>query len=532
MSEPLVELRDLSVTFPRARKPVVSHVSLHIDAGECLALVGESGSGKTLTALSLLGLVPEEARVETKTLTIAGVEAGSFSQAQWRSLRGTRVGLVSQDALVSLDPLRKIEAEVGEVVALSRPKPSRAEIARRVVEALELAAVPEPHTRKKQYPHELSGGLAQRALIASAIAGNPRILIADEPTTALDSINQARILSLLATLKAEGMALLLISHDIGLVRELADRIAVMRDGEILECAPTRVLLTAPQHPYTRELLDAIPTTRPTALTGLRSLDEQVPLALSCSGLKRSYTSRTGGVVYALEGVSFEVPSGHTIGIVGESGSGKTTLARILMGLEQPDAGSVVLGGEPWSPGREKERRARRGLIQLVEQNPDDALDPRWRVGAILREALALDSPRESPSVLKQQVTELLAQVGLSDDLLQRRPRQLSGGQKQRVAIARALARRPSVLVCDEPVSALDALVQAQILDLLTSLQKELGLTLIVISHDLVVIGQISDEILVMQEGRIVESGPVQTVMDHPKHPLTKALLAASQGILS
>jgi peptide/nickel transport system ATP-binding protein len=532
VSELLVELRDLSVTFPRGLKPVVSRVSLHIDAGECLALVGESGSGKTLTALSLLGLIPEEARVETKTLKIAGVEAGSFSQAQWRSLRGTRVGLVSQDALVSLDPLRKVEAEVGEVVALSRPKPSRARIAKRVVEALELASVPEPHSRKQQYPHELSGGLAQRALIASAIAGNPRILIADEPTTALDSINRARILSLLATLKAEGMALLLVSHDIGLVRDLADRIAVMRDGEIVECAPTRALLQAPQHPYTRELLEAIPTTRHTALGRNRSAEDHAPLALSCSGLKRSYISHKGSVVRALDGVSFEVPPGRTMGIVGESGSGKTTLARILMGLEQPDSGSVVLGGEPWSPGPEKGRRTRRGRIQLVEQNPDDALDPRWRVGKILREALALDSSRESPVALDQRVTELLHQVGLSADLLNRRPRQLSGGQKQRVAIARALARRPSVLVCDEPVSALDALVQAQILALLTSLQKELGLTLIVISHDLVVIGQLSDEILVMQEGRIVESGPLQTVMDHPQHSLTKALLAASQGILS
>lgn len=532
MSVPLVELRDLSVTFPRSQKPAVSNISLHIDAGECLALVGESGSGKTLTALSLLGLIPQEARVETHSLKVAGVEAGSFNQAQWRSLRGTSVGLVSQDALVSLDPLRRIEAEVGEVVALSRPKPSRAATAKRVVEALKLAAVPEPHYRKKQYPHELSGGLAQRALIASAIAGNPRILIADEPTTALDSINQARILSLLATLKADGMALLLVSHDIGLVRELADRIAVMRDGEIVECAPTGELLAAPQHPYTRELLDAIPTTRPSAFTIDRSVEGQAPPALSCSLLHRSYPSHEGGVVRALDGVSFHVSPGQTMGIVGESGSGKTTLARILMGLEQPDSGCVELGGEPWSPGPENLRRGRRGGIQLVEQNPDDALDPRWRVGAILREALDLDSPGESSSTRDRRLTELLAQVGLSPELLDRRPRQLSGGQKQRVAIARALARRPSVLVCDEPVSALDALVQAQILALLTSLQKTLGLTLILISHDLVVIGQLSDEILVMEAGHIVERGPLQTVMAHPEHPLTRALLAATQAILS
>lgn len=531
MSVPLVELRDLSVMFPRSQKPAVSHVSLHIDAGECLALVGESGSGKTLTALSLLGLIPEEARVETHSLRVAGVEAGSFSQPQWRSLRGTSVGLVSQDALVSLDPLRRIEAEVGEVVALSRPKPSRSAIAKRVVEALELAAVPEPHYRKKQYPHELSGGLAQRALIASAIAGNPGVLIADEPTTALDSINRARILSLLATLKAEGLALLLVSHDIGLVRELADRIAVMRDGEIVECAATADLLATPQHPYTRELLEAIPTSRPSTFTIDATAEAHSIPALSCFGLQRSYPSRDGGFVQALEGVSFQVRSGHTMGIVGKSGSGKTTLARILMGLEQPDSGSVELGGEPWSPGPENLRRRRRRSIQLVEQNPDDALDPRWRVGAILEEALNLDSSGESSPSREQRVMELLAQVGLSPELLDRRPRQLSGGQKQRVAIARALARRPSVLVCDEPVSALDALVQAQILALLTSLKKTLGLTLVLISHDLAVIRQLSDEILVMQDGQIVESGPLEEVMKHPVHPLTKALLAASPAIL-
>jgi len=532
VSTPLVELRDLSVTFPRSSNAAVRNVSLHINASECLALVGESGSGKTLTALSLLGLIPPEATVKTHTLRVAGVEAGAFSQGQWRSLRGTSVGLVSQDALVSLDPLRKIEAEVGEVVALSRPKPSRTAIAKRVVEALELAAVPQPHLRKRQYPHELSGGLAQRALIASAIAGNPRILIADEPTTALDSINQARILSLLAALKADGIALLLVSHDIALVRELADRIAVMRDGEVVECAPTVELLSSPQHPYTRELLDAAAMTRTSSALRDRRVDGFEPHALSCSGIQRTYSTHDGGVVRALDGISFSVPPGQTVGIVGESGSGKSTLARILMGLEQPDAGSVELGGEPWSPGPENSRRGRRRSIQLVEQNPDDALDPRWRVGRLLREAIDLDSPGESSLVRNQRVTELLAQVGLSPDLLTRRSRQLSGGQKQRVAIARALARRPSVLVCDEPVSALDALVQAQVLGLLKSLQKNLGLTLILISHDLGVISQLSDEILVMQDGQIVESGPRETVVHHPAHPVTKALLAASRSILS
>lgn len=532
MRPPLVELRNLSVTFPGALDPAVAGISLHIDAGECLALVGESGSGKTLTALSLLGLIPPDAAVKIDSLRVAGEDARLFSQTQWRELRGTSVGLVSQNALLSLDPLRKIGAEVGEVIELSRPSLSRAVVAQRVAKALKLAAMPEPHYRKQQYPHELSGGLAQRALIASALAGDPGILIADEPTTALDSINQARILNLLASLKMEGIALLLVSHDIGLVRKLADRIAVMRDGKIVECAATSDLLTSPQHPYTRELLAAIPAARPRVDARERRVEAQIPPALACSELRRSYPSHEGGVVRALDGVSFQVRPGHAIGIIGESGSGKSTLARILMGLEQPDRGSVQIGGKLWSPGPEKMRRGRRGRIQLVEQNPADALDPRWRVGAILREALDLDSPGEASSGRERKVADLLAQVGLSTDLVSRKPDQLSGGQKQRVAIARALARRPAVLVCDEPVSALDAVVQAQIVALLASLRKNLDLTLILISHDLDFISQLSDEILVMQEGRIVESGPLETVMTHPRHPLTKALLSASHAIPS
>ncbi len=531
MSAPLVDVGGMSVVFPHSPGPAVTNISFHIDAGECLALVGESGSGKTLTALSLLGLVPPVAAIEVDTLWVAGRETRSFSQSQWRALRGTTVGLVSQDALVSLDPLRKIGAEVGEVIALSRPKLSRGVIAERVVRALELAAVPEPNTRLAQYPHELSGGLRQRALIASAIAGNPMLLVADEPTAALDSINRARILDLFATLKAAGMGLLLVSHDVGLVRELADRIAVMRDGEILECATTSDLFTSPQHPYTRELLSAVFEGAPVALPEA-PLEDEAPDALSCEGLHRSYTTAAGDVVQALVDVSFRVRPGATLGIVGESGSGKSTLARILMGFEQPDSGTVQLEGEPWSPAPERSRRLRRARIQLIEQNPGDALDPRWTVEAILREAVNLDSGPGAAHRGDHRVSELLEQVGLSPELRGRRPHQLSGGQRQRVVIARALARRPSVLVCDEPVSALDALVQAQIIGLLKSLKAEFGLTLVVISHDLLVIRQLSDELIVIEAGRIVERGPISAVVNRPAHPLTKALLAASGHNLS
>lgn len=531
MNGPVVELRSVSISFPASKKPVVSNVSFHINAGECLALVGESGSGKTLTALSLLGLTPADARVESLSISVAGVEVSNFSQADWRSLRGTSIGLVSQDALVSLDPLRTVEAEVGEVLEISRPRPTRSEISSSVLKALRRAAVPDPHFRKGQYPHELSGGLRQRALIASAIAAQPRILVADEPTTALDSITGAHIFDLLKSLKDSGLALLLVSHDLGLVRDLADRIAVMRDGEIVELAPTADIFHHPQHPYTRELLAATPSRKPRASTTAESGAEGA-IAISCSGVHQSYPGPEGRAVPALHDVSLQVRSGRTLGIVGESGSGKSTLARILMGLEEPDSGVVELEGQRWSPAPEKSRRLRRGHIQLVEQNPDDALDPRWSVGRILDEALKMDTSAGVGSERTTRVVELLERVGLSPVLHSRKPHQLSGGQRQRVAIARALARGPAVLVCDEPVSALDASVQSHILSLLTSLQSSLGLTLIMISHDIGVIAHMSDDIIVMREGRIVETGPRDTVLDHPSHPFTRALLAASRANLS
>jgi len=302
----------------------------------------------------------------------------------------------------------------------------------------------------------------------------------------------------------------------------------MREGAILECAPTAELLEAPQHPYTRELLDAVVTRQPAR--GTHAALTESPPALSCLGLHRSYPDHEGGFVEALRDVSFSVRAGTTMGIVGESGSGKSTLARILMALEEPDSGVVELAGEPWSLAPERSRRSRRGEIQLIEQNPYDALDPRWSVGRILQEAVNLDSSPGPAWVRRARVAELLDQVGLSTQLIGRRAHQLSGGQRQRVAIARALARRPSVLICDEPVSALDASVRAQILALLHSLQTSLGLTLVLISHDLGIIAHYSDEVLVMRDGEVIESGLRETVLNHPVHPFTQELLAASKAL--
>jgi len=492
----LVEVRDLTVSFPGSRDPAVSGVSFDLQAGECLALIGESGSGKTLTALSLLGLAPQDAVVDVASMIIAGEQTKNYRPAQWRALRGNTVALVSQDAAVSLDPLRRVEHEVGEAVSLAQPTLRADEIAGRVDQALALAAMPDATERKKQYPHELSGGLRQRALIASALAGAPRILIADEPTTALDSLTQERILALLATLKQAGTALLLVTHDVGVVRNLADRIAVMRDGRIIESGKAEKIFTAPQQPYTQRMVAARNAmARPSSLS---------PGSVSCL-----------------------VTAGQTLGIVGESGSGKSTLARIMMGLEAPDKGDVLLMGEPWSALPEKVRRARRGRIQLIEQNPWDALDPRWSVRRILSEAIALEPAPGGRSARAARSRELLEQVGLPEELLDRRAHQLSGGQRQRVVIARALARHPDILICDEPVSALDAPIQARVLELLATLQARLGMAIVLVSHDLGVVARYCHDVMVMRDGAVIESGPTQKIVKNPGEPFTRELLRAS-----
>jgi len=506
----VVSVRDLRIAFAGAA-PVVDGVSFDIAAGECLAIVGESGSGKTLTANSLLGFVPDDATQTATALTIDGVPTLAFREADWRAFRGTRVGLVSQDALVALDPLRRIGAEVTEALEL-RGKLSRADRQARAVELLESVAMPDAAQRARQYPHELSGGLRQRALIASALAAGPGLLIADEPTTALDATVQARILELLAELKASGLAILLVSHDLSVVASLADRIAVMQHGRIVETAAAADLLARPQHPYTRALLAAVPGARV-------ARQETGAVVLEARSLSKTYRGPAGTRRLALDDVSVSLRAGSTLGIVGESGSGKSTLARMLMALETPDAGDVLVDGAPWTTLAERERRPRRPRIQVIEQDPLSSFDPRFTVARLLGEAI----PRsEKPG----RAVELLEQVGLGAEHLGRRAHQLSGGQRQRVAIARALALRPEILVCDEPVSALDVSVQAQVLALLDRVQAEHGLSLVFISHDLAVIRSMSDEIAVMKDGRVVESGPAASVLGAPRHPFTIELLAS------
>ncbi|MGW1189044.1 dipeptide ABC transporter ATP-binding protein [Streptomyces sp. NPDC002559] len=486
----------------------VRDVGFSVAAGECLALVGESGSGKSTVARALLGLAGAGARTSARTLRVAGRDATGFRARDWRGVRGRVVGLVAQDALVSLDPLRRIGAEVAEPMRLHRTV-DRSLIGARVVELLRRVGVPDPQARAAQYPHELSGGLRQRALIASALAAGPELLIADEPTTALDVTVQAQILDLLAGAKEEGTGLLLISHDLGVVARIADRTAVLREGSVVETGPTSELLATPRHPYTRALLEASVLRAP-AREPLRT-----ETVLEVDSVSLAYGART-----AVRDVSFVLRAGETVGLVGESGSGKSTVARLATGLLRPRSGRVRLGGEPWSELPERLRRPRRSRIQLIQQDPYSAFDPRFTVSRIIAEGIPRHEDRAARTL------ELLGLVGLGPEHLRRRPDQLSGGQRQRVAIARALAPSPAVLVCDEPVSALDASVQAQILDLLDDLRQRLGTALLFVSHDLAVVRRMSHRVLVMKDAEVVEEGTAEEVFDAPRHPYTKSLLAA------
>ncbi len=534
---PMLRVQNLTVSFGSTR--VLENVSFTVNPGQALALVGESGSGKSVTARSLIGLAGRGALVRADALEISGVDARSFSANTWRKVRGKSVGFILQDALTSLDPLRKIGKEIDDALRLHGTGSGAARAAR-VLRLLESVGLDEPARRAAQRSGELSGGMRQRALIASAIAMDPALLIADEPTTALDATIAAQVLDLLGRLRAAGSGMLLISHDLATVAKVADSIAVMQGGRIVESGPTAQLLTDPQHPYTRALLAAVPAGKPrfAPLSPASAAAEQhgipaisgveasgVPV-LEARSLSKRFPVPGGNDFQAVKDVDFELHPGRTLGVVGESGSGKTTTARMALGLLNPDAGSVQFLGEPWSQVSESQRRTRRRELGAIYQDPLSSFDPRLSAGALLADALSFGATR-SVSKHSARITELLSLVGLDAGLANRNPVTLSGGQRQRLAIARALAPNPRVLICDEPVSALDVSVQAQVLDLLDRLQQQLGLSYLLISHDLSVIRHMSDSVLVMQAGQIVESGPTESVFSAPVHPYTRALLAAA-----
>jgi peptide/nickel transport system ATP-binding protein len=538
---PLLEVENLKVGFgPRGQVNEVVHgVSFSLESGKCLAIVGESGSGKTVTARTLVGLTGERSQVEAGRLELNGRSLLGLGNRGWRDVRGAEIGFVLQDALVSLDPLRKVGKEIAEPLRIhSRGERSGRE--QRVIDLLTEVGVPEPELRARQLPHELSGGLRQRALIASAIALDPGLLIADEPTTALDVTVQAQILALLERTKERGRGLILISHDLAVVSRLADHVAVMRLGEIVEQGPVDQILRSPQHRYTRALMDAVPSahSKGTRLAPrvagayIPAGDPQVPSIsagrapiITAENLVKSYRGPDGRTRTAVDNVSLEIRPGETLGIVGESGSGKTTTARIVLALIDPDSGSVTLRGKPWTTLKERDRRQRRRRISVVYQDPLSSFDPRWTVRRVVDDAIAEEDYKGKERRLER-VKELLGHVGIGADLLDRRPLQLSGGQRQRVVIARALAPQPELIVCDEPVSALDVSIQAQVLDLLADLQSELKVAYLFISHDLGVIHHVSDRVLVMKDGRVVESGTAEQIFNSPQAEYTQQLLAA------
>ena len=515
----LLSVEALSVRF--GAKAVVDGVSFAVDRGETLALVGESGSGKSLTALSVLRLLPPGAAVSGRIL-LDGTDVASASPGRLRDMRGKTAGMVFQEPMTSLNPLHRIGRQVGEAMALHGRRPTRAA----VVALLDSCGFPEAASRLAALPHQLSGGQRQRVMIAMALANDPALLIADEPTTALDVTIQAQILDLLAAQKARrGLALLLISHDLGVVRRYADRMCVMKDGQIVEQGPAARVFADPQHAYTRMLIASEPSGRPDALPA------DAPVLMAGSDIRVAFHGRRGlfrraaATLLAVDGVSIDIREGETVGLVGESGSGKSTMGLALLRLVAAE-GRVVFAGEDLQSLSPASLRRRRAGMQIVFQDPYGSLSPRMTVGDLISEGLRVHE-RLPAAARADRVAGVLAEVGLPLDVVGRYPHEFSGGQRQRIAIARALVLQPRLLILDEPTSALDRSVQAQIVDLLRALQRRRRLAYLFISHDLAVVRALAHRIVVLRAGRVVEQGPADALFAAPREPYTRALMAAA-----
>lgn len=520
----LLSVTDLQIAY--GAEPAVSGVSFTVGRGEVVAVVGESGSGKSTTAHAILGLLAGSGHVTGGTVEFEGEQIDSYSDRAWQRIRGARIGLVPQDPTTSLNPVTRIGDQVAEVLrihGLADRRKARLD----AVEVLERAGIDRPEIRARQYPHELSGGMRQRVLIGIALVANPALIIADEPTSALDVTVQRRILDHLDERIAEsGAAVLLITHDLGVAADRADRILVMQGGRIVESGRTADILDNPRHEYTKKLLDSAPSLSSGPVD--RPVRQDTSPLLTLTGITKRFNVGRGSSITAVNEVSLTVPRGQTVSLVGESGSGKSTTARIAVRLEQADAGTISFDGHDITKVKGSDLRELRRKIQLVYQNPYASLDPKLSVQDIVAEPLRAFKVG-GRSQQQSRAAELLDQVALPEQFLSRKPAELSGGQRQRVAIARALALKPDLLVLDEPVSALDVSVQAQILALLDELQRELGLTYLFISHDLAVVRQISDVVGVMQAGRLLEIGTTTDIFDNPRNEYTRTLLDAIPG---
>ncbi len=526
MSEPILTIDDLSVTFGGSVE-AVRHVSLSLGQGETLAVVGESGSGKSVTALSILQLLPYPTAAHPNgSIRYQGSELIGAPEPDLRRVRGNEIAMIFQEPMTSLNPLHTVEKQISEALILHKGM-SRERARPRVLELLELVGIPTPERRLTAYPHELSGGQRQRVMIAMALANEPDILIADEPTTALDVTIQAQILKLLKDLqKRFGMSILFITHDLGIVRHIADRVAVMQAGEIVEAGSVTNVFDTPTHDYTKRLLAAQPTGRK------EPPPADAPIIMAGDALKVWFPIKKGlfrrvvDHVKAVDGISVTVREGQTVGVVGESGSGKTTLGMALLRLIHSE-GAIRFEGDSIDGVDGGDLRPLRQRMQVVFQDPFGSLSPRMSIAEIIGEGLEVHGVGGSSAEREQHVCDALVEVGLDPDMRHRYPHEFSGGQRQRIAIARALVLKPRFVVLDEPTSALDMSVQAQIVDLLRDLQARHQLAYLFISHDLKVVRAMSDEVIVMRDGKVIEQGPTEAIFDAPRDSYTKALMAAA-----
>ena len=535
---PLLTVEDLSIGF--GGEDVVQNVNFSVPPGQTLALVGESGSGKTVTCRAVLRILPKSARIRSGRITLNGrggpLVLSDLSERRMRAVRGGAVSMIFQEPMRSLSPLHRIGNQVSEVLWLHKGASERT-AREEVLKTFERVGFPDPDRAYRSYPFELSGGMRQRAMIAMAMVAQPELLIADEPTTALDVTTQAQVLGLIKDLQRDtGMAMILVTHDLGVVANMAESVVVMHRGRVMESGAAAAILGAPAHPYTRQLFNAAPMI-PAVASPAPPMPEK-DLILQIKNVSKTYTMRASSpwkpdlLIHACRGVDLNLPRGKTLAIVGESGSGKTTAARIALGAEPPDP-----GGEVWFHARQGQAmiavhnmtRAERTIFQreaqMVFQDPYSSLSPRMRVLGALTEPLEIHGIG-TPSERRDRAAESLRRVGLNPDMLQRYPHAFSGGQRQRLSIARALTLDPTLLVCDEPTSALDVSVQEQILTLLEEIRDRMNLSYLFISHDLAVVARIADEVAVMRQGLVVEQAPPETLFYNPRHPYTKALIAA------
>jgi peptide/nickel transport system ATP-binding protein len=531
VSRRLVEIAGLAVRLPPGgdRDFAVEDVDLALDAGEILCVVGESGSGKSMTAAALMGLLPPGVAVARGRVALEGRDLSGLDEAAMRRIRGARIGMIFQEPMTALNPIMPVERQVAETLEAHRDL-FQGDVRARVVELLTAVGLPDPELLRRSYPFRLSGGQRQRVMIAAALALEPTVLIADEPTTALDVTTQMQILRLIRRIQADkGMGVLFITHDFGVVAEIADRVAVMRHGRIVETGPAAEVLNRPRHDYTRHLIRAVPR-----------LEVRTPVAVAgggqpvfaVAGVRKSFRRAgtwfaRGKEVPAVADADFSLARGETLGLVGESGSGKSTLARCAVGLIKPDAGRVLHGATDLSQLSARAMKPYRRRIQMIFQDPYASLNPRRTVGRIVAEGPRTHGVPAVTALAKAR--DLLALVGLDPGAVDRYPHEFSGGQRQRIGIARALALEPEILIADEPVSALDVSVQAQVLDLLADLRRRLGLTMLFITHDLRVAARICDRVAVMRHGRIVEVGPTAEVFGQPRDPYTRELIDAIPG---